>query len=120
MKLLAIREWQHQWDMETRGRHLYAIQSKVEAVKNRGGNRKKEIVMTRLRISHSNLNSTLHIIGKHITVFFCACGQVAETIKPVFLSCRQNEEQRKKYDGRVRNSWNNKGRNEGNTGKWGE
>jgi len=70
MKLLAIREWQHQWDMETRGRHLYAIQSKVEAVKNRGGNRKKEIVMTRLRISHSNLNSTLHIIGKHITVFF--------------------------------------------------
>lgn len=80
--------------METKGRHLYAIQSKVGAVKNRGGNRKEEIVMTRLRIGHSNLNSTLHIIGKHPTGF-CGCGQVAETIEHVFLSCRQYEEQRK-------------------------
>lgn len=80
--------------METKGRHLYAIQSKVGAVKNRGGNRKEEIVMTRLRIGHSNLNSTFHIIGKHPTGF-CGCGQVAETIEHVFLSCRQYEEQRK-------------------------
>jgi len=90
----AIGEWQHQWDMEIKGRHLYAIQSKVGAVKNKGGNRKEEIVMTRLRIGHSNLNGTLHIIGKHPTGF-CGCGQVTETIEHVFLRCRQYEEQRK-------------------------
>jgi len=31
--------------METEGRHLYAVQSKVVAVKNRGGNGKKEIAI---------------------------------------------------------------------------
>jgi len=56
----ATRERQHQWDRETKRRCLYAIKNKVGAVKNREVNRKKEIVMTRLRIGHSNLNGTVH------------------------------------------------------------
>lgn len=90
----TIREWQSQWNREIKGRHLYNIQNKVGDVKNRGGNRREEIVMTRLRIGHSNLNSTLHIIRKHPTGF-CGYCQVAETTEHVLMSCKQYDEQRK-------------------------
>ncbi len=50
--------------------------------------------MTRLRIGHSNLNSTLHIIGKHPTGF-CEYCQSLETIEHVLLSCKRYEEQRR-------------------------
>ncbi len=65
----AVREWQRKWDREAKGRHLYAIQNKVDTLRNWGGTRREEIVMLRLRIGHSILNSTLHIIGKHPTGF---------------------------------------------------
>lgn len=30
-----------------------------------GNNRKEEVILARLQIGHSNLNSTLYIVGKH-------------------------------------------------------
>ncbi len=45
------------WDREAKGRHLHAIQNKVDTLRKERGTR-EEIVMTILRIGHSNLNST--------------------------------------------------------------
>lgn len=69
-------KWQQHWEQEVRGRHLglYALQKRVGAGRSRGGNRREETVMTRLRIGHSNLNGTLHIIGKHVNGL-CDCCQ---------------------------------------------
>ncbi len=50
--------------------------------------------MARLRIGHSNLNSTLHIIGTHPTGF-CEYCETLETIQHVLLNCRRYEEQRR-------------------------
>ncbi len=67
---------------------LYAIQNKVDTLRNCRGTRREEIVMTRLRIGHSILNSTLHIIGKHPTGF-CEYCQKLETIEHVVLNFRR-------------------------------
>ena len=53
-------KWQQQRDQEEKGRHLYAIQNRVGTARSGGGNRKEETVITRLRIGHTNLNSTLY------------------------------------------------------------
>ena len=81
-------KWQQQWDQEEKGRHLYAIQNRVGTARSGGGNRKEETVITRLRIGHTNLNSTLYIIGKHLTGLCERC-QELETIEHVLISCRR-------------------------------
>ncbi len=43
-------------------------------MKNKGGNRREETIMT--RIGHNKLNSTLHIMGKYPTGF---CDQSPNT-----------------------------------------
>ena len=69
---LMLNEWQQLWDREFGGRYLHSVYNGVGIRRGRGGNGKEEVVMTKLRIGHSNQNSTLHIIGKHPTGF---CGQ---------------------------------------------
>lgn len=88
------KEWQQSWDQEIRGRHLYSIQRRVGSEMSRGGSRREEVVMTRLRIGHSNLNETLHIIGKHPTGL-CEFCQAPETVEHVLVKCRKYSVERK-------------------------
>ncbi len=87
-----IKEWQQRWDQELKRRHLYVIIKRVGTVENKGGNR-KETIMTRLRIGHNKLNSTLHIMGKHPTGFCDQC-QIPETVEHVLINCSKYELQR--------------------------
>lgn len=47
------------WDNEGKGRHLYHIQKSIKVNKVGSGNRKDEIVLTRLMLGHCALNKTL-------------------------------------------------------------
>ena len=50
--------------------------------------------LTRLRIGHANLNSTLHIIGKHPTGLCERC-QELETVEHVLISCKRYTPERR-------------------------
>ena len=56
----VIKEQQLHWNHEVRGRHLHLIQNRVGSVRNRGANRKEEVIINRLKIGHSN---TAHFIS---------------------------------------------------------
>lgn len=49
--------------------------------------------MNRLRIGHSKLNSTLHIMGKY-PIGFCEHCQTPETVEHVIVNCRKYERER--------------------------
>ncbi len=88
-----IKEWQQRWDQELKGIHLYLIIKRVGIVENKGRNRREETIMTRLRIGHNKLNSTLHIMEKHPTGFCDQC-QIPETVEHVLINCSKHELQR--------------------------
>jgi len=48
--------WQYQWDLESKGRHLYRIQNKVGIVREISNWRKEQVMIT--RHGHSELNGT--------------------------------------------------------------
>ncbi len=60
--------WQERWDKGNKGHHLYNIQKQVGLVRNSYGNRKEDVIISRLRTGHSNLNKSLQIIGNMILV----------------------------------------------------
>ncbi len=55
-----IKEWQYTWDREVTGRHYHIIQKKECRRVCKG-------IITRLRMGHTGLNKTSHLIGKHPT-----------------------------------------------------
>ena len=59
-----------------------------------GANTKEEVIITRLRTGHSNLYSTLNIIGKHPTGI-CKHYQLPETMEHVIISCNKYISERK-------------------------
>ena len=61
----------------------------------RGRNRREEAIFPRLRIGHTGINKTLHIIGKHPTGRCIHCDQ-HESVQHVLLDCRGYEMERKK------------------------
>ena len=61
--------WQEIWDIMNTGRRLYSIQPQVQNSEIQGRNRRKEIIITRLRIGHTGLRLTVSKIGKHPTGF---------------------------------------------------
>ncbi len=72
--------WQLFWDNELKGRHLHSVQTMVGRGRNSRGRRKEDCVISRLRLGHTGLNSTLHIIRKHPTGLCDWCG-VKETVE---------------------------------------
>lgn len=73
-------------DREGRGGHLQIQSVKVTRVGS--GNRREEIVLTRLRLRHCALNKTLNMVGKHQTGLCEGC-QEEESVKHVAMSCRR-------------------------------
>uniref|UniRef100_A0A3B5R9A6 Reverse transcriptase domain-containing protein n=1 Tax=Xiphophorus maculatus TaxID=8083 RepID=A0A3B5R9A6_XIPMA len=88
-----IKIWQELWDNHDNGRQLYTIQKSVGDSNYMSGRRKEEVVMSRLRIGHSGLNSSLFKIGKHENGACNYCNQV-ETVEHVLLECDKYSEER--------------------------
>ncbi len=60
VKRKGIEIWQKWWDKkDKKGRRYYKIQKSVSIKNHKERNRREEIVMTRLRVDHTGLNSTL-------------------------------------------------------------
>lgn len=53
------------------------------------------IIISRLRLGHSGLNSTMHVIGKHPTGLCDWCG-IRETVEHVLIKCNRYSEERAK------------------------
>ncbi len=106
IKEKVIKKWQQYWDNENKGRHLYAIQKKVGKGRKRGRNRREESIITRLRMGHTGLNKTLHLISKHPTGLCEKCGQ-SETVEHVIINCKGYDEEREVLREEV---WKNEGK----------
>lgn len=88
------KNWQSYWDNEQKGRHLHLIQPLVGRGRHSSGRRKVDGIISRLRLGHTGLNSTMHIIGKHPTGL-CECG-IRETVEHVLINCNTYAEERRK------------------------
>lgn len=88
------QEWQQYWEQETKGRHLYSLQNRVGITARRGGNRREQVVLARLRIGHTHLNSTLKMLGKHLTGMCEECHQ-PETVQHALVACRRYATERR-------------------------
>ncbi len=64
--------------------------------------REDQVILTRLRMGHAKLNSTLHIIGKHSTGL-CEICQVKETVDHVLLLCPRYEQERNELQRELQN-----------------
>lgn len=62
-------------------------------IKGKGRNRKEQVILSRLRMGHSNLNSTLHTMGKHPTGLCNYC-QEKETVEHILISCGKYNQER--------------------------
>lgn len=87
--------WQMYWDNEEKGRHLHSIQPVVGRGRKSSGKRKKDCIISRLRLGHTGLNSTMQIIGKHHTGLCDWCG-IRETVEHVLIKCNKYSEERSK------------------------
>lgn len=88
IKSKITNKWQDKWNQGTTGRHLYNIQNEVGKMRRTGRSTKEENVISRLRLGHTRLNSTLHLMGKHPTAL-CECGQGIETVEHVLIHCQK-------------------------------
>lgn len=77
----------------TVGSRFYLFKKRVGTLVNKGGNRREETIMTRLRIGHNKLNSTLHTMGKHPAEFCDQC-HIHETVEHLLINCLKYELQR--------------------------
>ena len=101
----TILKWQQLWEQENKRRHLFSISSKVtdsvNVCKRRAGRRREEVIIFRMRIGHTFLNSTLFILGKHQSGLW-SC-QEPETVQHVLISCRNYDRQRSTQ--RIARNW---------------
>ncbi|XP_041928461.1 uncharacterized protein LOC121693224 [Alosa sapidissima] len=87
--------WQAEWDKEKKGRHLYNIQKNILNNKPMYPNRQEEVWFTRMRIGHTGLNNSLHVVNKHPTGKCEFCG-MREDVDHVLLKCLRFSRQREK------------------------
>jgi ribonuclease HI len=102
IKKNIMKKWQLYWDNEIKGRHMYQIQSTVGKGRISGRRRYEENMITRLRLGHTRLNSTLHLISKHPTGL-CEVCEVSETIEHVLMKCRRYNVERKELKEKLNN-----------------
>ncbi len=101
-------KWQGNWNDCKTGSHFYNIQNRVsqsEMILNL--RREDQVILTRLRMSHTKLNSTLHIIGKHSTGL-CEICQVKETVDHVLILCPRYQQGRNYLQRELQNLGSNK------------
>ncbi len=87
------KKWQKLWNSESKGRHLFQIKEYVGKERKRYGNRKKDVIISRLRIGHTALNHSLYKIGKHESGKCDKCGPL-ETVMHIIFECSAYERER--------------------------
>ncbi len=87
------KKWQNLWNSESKGRHLFQIQEYVGNETKRYGNRKKDVIIARLRIGHTALNHSLYKIGKHESGRCDKCGPL-ETVMHILFESSAYERER--------------------------
>ncbi len=89
-----IRIWQQRWENSSKGRWYYNI---VKSVGKKdqfyGRHRKEEVMISRLRMGHTGLNSTLALMGKHGNGMCDEC-DASETVEHVLFECSKYDDQR--------------------------
>lgn len=98
----VVQEWQERWDSGSKGRHLYHFKKEVAGCRLYRGNRREEVVITRLRLGHCALNKTLQMIGKHETGLCGVCQEEEETVEHVILRCKGYDVERKVLQTRLK------------------
>lgn len=93
IKQHSLNIWQEYWNTADTGRHLYSIQNQVITSMRKGRSPREEMLVSRLRMGHTGLSTTLHRIGKHPTGLCTECN-VQETVKHILLDCKKYEEDR--------------------------
>ncbi len=92
----SLKEWQVKWNNGGNGRFLFSLINEVnQNIKCIGKSKKEEVIFNRILLGHSNLNSTLKILGKHPNGLCEYCND-EETIPHVFIDCRKYEQERGK------------------------
>ena len=83
IKEACNQKWQMNWNECKTGRHLYNIHKTVrQSNMTLNLSREDQVILSRLRMGHTKLNSTLYIIRTHGT----GC-QVKETVEHVLVFC---------------------------------
>jgi len=84
------RIWQTKWDESEKGKSYRNIEpTATRKIKHSQENRKREVIITRLRFQKCNMNAYLHIIGKHADGNCDIC-HVPETVEHFILHCKKN------------------------------
>jgi len=65
-KRKLINKWQIRMDSSSKGRWCHSITKIVGRVNCQGGNGKEEVLLSRLRLGRTGLNSTLAIMGLYM------------------------------------------------------
>lgn len=100
----VVTQWQMLWDQESKGRHMYSIQKEVGKVGKVGGSRRDEVVIARLRIGHTLLNSTQCRFGRVASGQCLGCMMEEETVQHILFECPVYAEERKEWkDGLLEN-----------------
>lgn len=97
IKTEIMKRWQKEWETEPKGRQFFHVQSHVwgKRITSMGFNRHEEVVYTRLRLGHTGLNATLHILGKSDGL--CQECRVKEDVEHVLFQCSKYSTQRQKW-----------------------
>ena len=84
--------WQYMWDEESTGRHLYNIQKQVGRGRATSTSHQEEGMVTRMRIGHTGLNSTLALVNNH-TEGLWECKNSQESVEHAIQQCQLYHQQ---------------------------
>ena len=94
IKKEIIKEWQNRWNSTPGDHHYRSLEARVSGgFKFETSNRKKEVLISRLRLGKCGLNHYLHVMGLHDTGLCENCG-TKETIEHWLLNCRKTSQLR--------------------------
>lgn len=98
-------KWQHLWENGSSGRHLFNIQPVVSKISGSVRMRREEVILARLRIGHTSLNSSLALISKHDSGNCEHCqARSMETVEHVLVHCQNYHHERQTLIAQVKAS----------------
>lgn len=94
----VMTEWQARWNSAPESRHYWSLETKISnRIKFASTNRKKEVVISRLRLGKCRLNHNMKKINLHKTGLCETCGE-EETIEHWLLHCKNTVQLRNEIE----------------------
>ena len=87
--------WQKEWDENVNNKLYEARPTLSESLPSLGGNRKENVVLTRLRIGHTYLTHSYLLRGEEAP--WCTSCQEPQTVKHILITCKEFNEIRRKH-----------------------